>query len=227
MSIEGSVVQYISASGNAVITLPKKGLTIVGLSISNNSLTIPITPGRNAVFMGSPVGTYVFVPVQFQTESGEINVSTTGQMVVIVYYGSPLPNTPPLTAYSGILLSDVSISIPASITSSTLYSVNANANFPSSANVITGFEYSAQALPSGVGSLGLGYVSFLVSTGQALNLPVPIGNGNFTPDYPTSTGILPLKIPVVQIVAITFNGYFTNSNTSAVSYSSDLVFYYA
>jgi hypothetical protein len=227
MSIEGSTVAWLPNAGANIIELPKKGLTVVGLAISTQSVSIPISSGKNAIFMGSPVGTYVFQPVSFVSDSGQINLHTSGaDVLIIVYYGSPLPNTPPLSAYAGILISPT-ITVGASLSSPTLVNTNVKFNFPSSAQNITGMEYSSGELPSGVTGNVIGYLQFAISTGQLINLAIPWANGLYVPDYPSSTGIIPLKVPVTSVVNAVIGGYFTNSNTASSSWGLDVVLYYA
>lgn len=226
--IEGSVVSYFANAGANTISLPKKGLNIVGFIVSNQAMSITIRPGKVAWFPGSPSGTYIFQPVDFTSDDGEINISLSGaEVVVITYYGKPAAGTPKLDAYAGIRITG-SLTITASTSTRSLFSADITADFPAGATKITGFEYSIPNPPTGV-DMSLSYLSFGTSTGQSINLGMPASQDSpFIPDYPTMTGILPLNLPIATTFGTTLSTYATNSNSSNSTVGVyQIVLYYA
>ena len=225
--IEGSVVSYFATSGDQQIQLPKKDLTIVGFVVYSQVLGIVVTPGSKAYFAGSPAGTYIFQAVQFKSPEGTINCTTSGnEVVVITYYGQPGKDTKPLSDFTSILVTG-SLTIPASLSTTTLETTSISATFPGGASKITGFEYSFPGTPSGVSLFGV-YLSFPSLTGQSINMAIPYGSTNsFVPDYPSGTGILPLALPIATTFTMTLGAYAQNSNTSSTVVGTyQLILYY-
>ncbi len=223
MKIQGSQVVFLN-QGDGVITLPKKGLTVVGITVFQNYITIPTSVGKEAVFVGPGTGTYLFVPVKHLSESGQINVSAGGSTCVIVYYGVPDASTPPLSAYEGVAVS-ASITVGASLSAYTLQTTNVSVTLPASAVQIVGYEYSTgQNLPSGVDSNGI-FFQFPTGTGESISLGVTVAPG-FVPDFPTSSGVMPIDVPASSSFEVTVGGYFTNSGTSTASVGLVMVLYY-
>ncbi len=226
MKIQGSQFAYFPNAGPNVVTLPKKGLTVVGITVFSQAVTIPTSPGKNAVFVGGPAGQYLFVPVKHVSESAQINVNTSGSdCSMIVYYGVPDANSPTLESYEGVL-TPYNLSVPASLSSPTLVTATNTVTLPASATKIVGYEYSYGGLPSGVSAESGLTFSFATGTGEEIYLGVPVSLTGFQPDFPSSSGIMPLDILASNSFEVEFGGYLENSNTAASTVSIQLALYY-
>ncbi len=235
--IMGSQMAVISGGGGS-LELPRKGLEVVGIAIIGTAVAqIQISPGRQAVFVGGG-SSYTFSPVSFVAENGVVDFtwgnSGSQQATLIVFYGKSEKGTPPLSAYSGVM-QQLSFGLAASVSSFTSVTVNANFNFPAAATEITGAEIGYLQIPSTVTYSGPMYVSIPLSSGAMLYLPLSpnasLGNaltyGSVSvPDYPNSTGIFPLSIPVTSTVPVTGTVTYTNSGTTAFTVAAYVVLYY-
>jgi hypothetical protein len=105
MAIEGSVLLNVTTAGENTITLPNSSLQIVGIFHNFNYLKIRLSPGTDAILPNLGTGYRRVLPVHFTPGTNQVFInsgSSTGY--VVLYYGTPLPGSKPLSAYSGVVV---------------------------------------------------------------------------------------------------------------------------
>lgn len=227
MRIEGSIpLSWSNANETKSFSLPKPGLTVVGMSISNYWASIQFTPGKNAIIPSDAFKLYKFVPVTFPVTSGEViitNGNNAGANSGILYYGTPDKDNIPIDAFSGIAVNPT-ISVPASASNAKVVTPF-NLNFPNNVKKIIGTTYQPAGLTSSITRTSgtSDYFTIQTSAGETLNVFV---GESVKMDFPNRTGILPLDIKVVSVLSASYTGTYSNSSTSSVDIGAFLIFYY-
>ena len=104
MAIEGSVLTNPSAAGSFTVTLPASNLQIVGIFHNLPYLQIDVSVGTKAILPNLGTGYRRVIPINFTPGTNTLNMYAPAAGFVVVYYGTPLPGSRPLTAYLGIVV---------------------------------------------------------------------------------------------------------------------------
>jgi len=182
VSIEGSVLANPDAAGAFTITLPASNLRIVGVFHNLPYLQIVLSPGETAVIPNLGIGYRRVVPIDFAPNTNTVNLVAPGAGFVVLYYGTPLPGSKPLTTYKGV----VATASPAAAGSGSL-----NVAFPKGTGKMTGFcnyvttSYTQLSFNTAVGKS----ITFFDNSNEALD-----GVG----------GITPLNIQMSDLFALSY-----------------------
>lgn len=104
MGIEGTVKVSLTGGTQATVTMPKTGLTVIGVQSSVSvHLTIPLSASDNAIIFSDHNATSPAIYAFTQTlQSNQIFITSDVSCDLYVYYGTPFPGSKPLSAYKGI-----------------------------------------------------------------------------------------------------------------------------
>lgn len=194
MAITGSV-QVTLASGLNEVTLPTAGLTIVGVEHGAPWIQVPIDPSHfgvlvNTGYVGAtPISTATnpVRRVHFKVDGTNLNVVSPGSFIATFYYGTPLPNSKPLTAFKGIV-TQVTLSGGAG---------TAAVTFPQGELAFTGIAASDET----TASVDI-FLSFATSPGQTFTYAQKYNSVS-----PSDQDILMLDLKVAQTLNITIAGH--------------------
>ena len=210
MPIEGTVYTSGLSNGTNTITMPADNLTIVAVQFFGCGAGFQINPGEYAyppVTLGGGVNPQRgIIPVTYKLPTSSLIIDvygSSGSGVVLIHYGTPLPNAKPLTAYVAVL---EQISFAASGSTSQTITVS----MPKTSKALVGIiwtqnldtvEYKFQ-LQNGVGK----NLYFYPTQGQPMD----------------PQDIIPLNIPDL---ALSFTFTITASSTTDASEINFLLYY--
>lgn len=105
VGIEGTVSASLSANTQATITMPKSGLTVIGVQTSASChLTIPLDAARNAIiFSDHNMTSPVVVKFNLKLSTTTFLITSDTSCTIYVYYGTPFPGARDISAYAGVL----------------------------------------------------------------------------------------------------------------------------
>lgn len=105
VGIEGAVSASLTANTQATITMPKSGLTVIGVQTSADAhLTIPLDAARNAIiFSDHNLTSPIVVKFNLKLSTTTFLMTSDASVTIYVYYGTPFPGAKDISAYAGVL----------------------------------------------------------------------------------------------------------------------------
>lgn len=219
MEILGSANQVFAAGANT-IQLSRSGLTVIGVTVSNNAISIPIDSGRNAVIVGGG-SSFNFIPLTFKLNTNEMNYTgISGGGLLIVYYGIPDADEPTLDEYAGVYQNFTDIVVGTATGYQTAQTLTVD--FPSGKYVMKAILLSGSNASNG--GPGQWTAAFAISPGEVVTYGT-----NASKQNPHGQGaVLPIAdLPAPDQLSVTANVYMFIAATAASTAGLLVVIYYA
>lgn len=218
MAIEGSIPVSLNEGVNTV-QMPQSGLTIVGITIYEFVLSIPIKNGFDALFLS---GTGPLIQeVAFHVPTNNFTCTMLGGGAeVIFYYGTPKAKSPTLEDYAGVLLTGGTLSLE--LTGQPVAGT-ASVSFPGGGYVVKAFNM--QPMNGSNGAVGVPVLSFHTETGKSLTLYGAIVS-NVSQRYQYDN-IIGLNQKMSDTLNYTYNVFLLANPTTAYSqgFPSTVLYY--
>ena len=220
MEILGSAYQVFAQGANTIL-FPRSGLTVVGITVSNDGISIPIDSSRNAVIFGGGGISFNFIPVTFKLNANEMNYTgIAGGGLLIVYYGIPDAGEATLDEYAAVYSNFTDIVVGTAAGFQTAQTQNIS--FPSGKYVMKAISLNGSNASNG--GPGQWIASFAISPGEV----VTYGTGPSKQNPHGQGSILPVAdLPAPDQLSVTANVYMFTAATAASTAGLVVVIYYA